>query len=515
MGTRLFYIFLCSILIHCSQLLDNGEGPLSFLPEVSLLKSSTPPKILFADPPDGAIGISEDTQVRVMFSEKMNPNYTQSSFSLLREGTSIEGSFLWIDNLLTFTPYRPLTDPGLYTYNISKARAENLNGANLIDDYKASFSYSRDLVKPKISQVLPENGATGVPTNTLITVQFTKSMDRLSVLGAISVSPSVELNLANTIVLNDDKTFQFVPKYPLNYGTVYQIQIAETAKDKSGNQLSQSSSTVFTVGDDLVAPLLTSVSTTSVTNFLNQEIFLVNGVNKNDSILLEFSKPVQPLSVLNGIRISPSKTFTVSQLSPISFEVKFADKLDAVTIYEISIGDAIIDFQNNKLGKTYVYNVKTIGDQTQKIQLRGFFSNSAFTTSLYEDRINLSSPPLTPCASATECDQNLYIRFCYGETRATCTDTLTANGQILLSSLRMTISRDFGQPIGANQEYFENPVDATPGALAPNVIAFSTVAKYLDRGSTYSITVKGGTSGLRDNHGNYMDSDQTIIVRFP
>ncbi|TGK87218.1 hypothetical protein EHQ23_07030 [Leptospira bourretii] len=517
MVTRLFVIFVFLLEISCSQLLDNAEGPFDFLPATSLLPASTPPRIILADPADGSLGISPETKISILFSEEMNQTFTQSGFSLIRDGSAVGGTFSWIGNLMIFSPNNKLSDPGMYIFSIGKSKAESVGGVNLLDDYRSRFSYSTDLNKPKVSQTIPANGDVGVSPNSLVTVKFDKPMDKLSVFGAVSLSPSVEFDIPNTVISDNDQTFQFIPKYPLNFGTVYSLSVATTARDKSGNDLSSAQNVVFTVGDDLVSPDLISITSTSViTNFVANEIQVQTGFNRDDVFTLIFNEPVQPIPLAGAIRITPSKNYNLKQISPTNFEIRFLEPLDPVTIYNLTISDAVVDFQNNRLRKSYNYNIKTLGDSTQKIFLLGIYSDAAFLNELRSDQLNIISPPLTPCAAlANECDQNLYFRFCYGESFGTCSLTLPANGQLLLSSLRLTVRREFGQAIGVCQEYFENPVNATPAPLAPNITAFGTVAKCLDKGSTYSITVKGGSSGIKDNHGNIMDSDRTILIRFP
>lgn len=517
MVTRLFVIFVFLLEISCSQLLDNAEGPFDFLPATSLLPASTPPRIILADPADGSLGISPDTKISILFSEEMNQTFTQSGFSLIRDGSAVGGTFSWIGNLMIFTPNNKLSDPGMYIFSIGKSKAESVGGVNLLDDYRSRFSYSTDLNKPKVIQTIPANGDVGVSPNSLVTVKFDKPMDKLSVFGAVSLSPSVEFDIPNTVISDNDQTFQFIPKYPLNFGTVYSLSVATTARDKSGNDLSSAQNVVFTVGDDLVAPDLISIATPSVANFVANEIHIQTGFNRNDVFTLIFNEPVQPIPLAGAIRITPAKNYNLIQMSPTNFEIRFLEPLDPVTNYNLTVSDAVVDFQNNRLRKSYNYNIRTYGDTTRKLVLEGIYTAADFTGELLTTEINVLP---AGCSPGNECDLNLYIQFCYvgeGIVDPACGTKLTApaTSTILLSTLRLTINREFGQAIGACQEYFTNPIDATLATDAPSVTAFGTVAKCLDKGSTYSITVRGGSSGIKDNHGNIMDSDQTVLVKFP
>ncbi|NCN11558.1 MAG: Ig-like domain-containing protein [Leptospira sp.] len=518
MKSKVISILVCFILslYSCSQILDNGEGPLDFIPAISVLQNSDIPKILLSSPVDGSIGIDPESPITVLFSLPMNITYCESGFSLSRDGIPVEGAFTWLGNLMSFKSYKPLSDAGLYTYALSKSRVESLQGVNLQDDFRVNFSFSSDLESPRVIKTIPANNAAGVIPEALITIQFNKPMDKFSVFNAVNLNPGIEFDIPNTIISPDQTTYQFKPSTLLNFGVSYQLTISENAIDLSGNPLAGPVNVSFTVGTDFTNPTLTEIFTSSVINFVNNEIFLNEGVNKNDSIFLNFSKPIKPLTISSAINISPNVSFTVNQISATNYEIQFSEPLSVYQIYNIEISSAILDLNNNPLVKSYNYNIKVNGDTSQKIKLRGIYSNNTFTNQLVTTNVNISTPPLTTCPALNiECDLDLYIHFCYGELPSDCLFPLIGNSQILLSSLKLEVTREFGTPIGAGIEFFENANNATPIALAPSTLAYSSILRNLDRSSTYIITVKGGQTGIRDNFGNTMDNDYSIRIRYP
>ncbi|EIE01444.1 hypothetical protein LEP1GSC185_3891 [Leptospira licerasiae serovar Varillal str. VAR 010] len=510
------------LIFNCSQFLDNADGPFSFLPSVDVLGDMNPPTVEFTSPVQGSTGVDPGSHVIVTFSKAMNKDYTESSFTLTNNGQTIDGSFEWVDNTMVFKPAKPLSSPGLYTYVLSKSRAESTAGVNLLDDVRINFSYNSDLTQPKISQTIPADNATAVAPNTFFTVIFDKPMNVTSVLSGISTSPDMGLQLPATVITNNNTRFEFHPSADLAYGTGYTVTIPASVKDASGNQMAQSKSISFTVGNDFTPPTLSSIQFSSLpTNHVANEFNVISGMNKTDSIILDFSEPVRPSSLLEAISISPSQSYRVTQLNGpgSSYSITFDDPLDVYQVYNFKITTSIVDLQNNKLDKNYSYFFKINGSFSQKIRMRAIFSDSGFANSLFTNQINTSAPQLTTgTCSAIECTQQLYLHFCYDDGTGNCPAspfTLTTGSVIFLSSLKVSVEKEFGPTSVGCLEYISNITDATPVTYTPaSVLVFNTTAACLDIGSTYLIRVKGGSSGITDNFGNLMDQDYTVRVRF-
>jgi hypothetical protein len=522
------FLFILSSTIDCSLLLDGESNPFKIDAGLALLENTNPPSVLSNYPGDGMTGIKEDSSVILSFSRDMNHNYTENAFSLTNSGAKVDGKFNWLWNTLYFTPNSLLNKSGLYTYTIQKTRAESSNGINLLDDFRASFSFSSDTSSPTLRSTIPANGASGVSPTTSITLEFSESMDTSTILSSITISPTATINLSSTIVSNDNKTFQFFLNQQLNYGTTYTVTIPNTVKDMVGNSLLQSYSISFNVGSDFDRPSISSIYTTSVANFKSKEYIIVNGFEKDESINISFSEAVQPALLQNAISFNPSVEFTVTDISGTNqtFSITPKSTLTINEIYQMKIATSIKDFQNNSLDKEYVYFPKINGPKSKWIQLRGVYGNAYNTTVandfgalLFTDRINQTSPPLNNCVAVSECDQNLFIHFCWGDSTASCVYPLIQPGppygRIIPSSLQLSIEREFsGSIVGANSEFWTTLTNSTP-IFPQDIFVYSTTLRFLDRDSTYLLTIKGGSSGVRDNLGNYMQEDYKIRFKFP
>lgn len=540
--TFAFILFACQFTVGCSQFLDNASGPLDFLPALHVLGDSSPPIIEMNSPGQGLSGVDPNSEIFILFSKNMNKPYTEGAFSLSNNGVNQDGTFRWIDRAMIFKPTKALTSPGLYTYLVSKSRAESDMGVNLLDDLRVNFSFSTDLSTPKIVTTVPQDGSTGIPIDSKITIEFNKPIDIASLYSGISIRPDVPLDFLNVSVSNGDTRFVFTPKQELVFGTIYTVTIPNTVRDQAGNTLTTAYTFSFTVGNDFQVPDLTQVSfqNTSISVptapdiVVPGEFIVTSGLNKDKPIFLDFTEEVKLSSVSDGVQVSPSVPFSVSSANPTNtrFRLDFLQPLDLSRVYTLTVSNTIVDLQNNKLRKNYTYFLKVKGSYSQKIRVKGIYSEAAFTRIFLTNQINIPGGGATPLSqgvcvpsppSVDNCTQPIFIRFCYGESDldpdldTTCftPGTLTGDTQskILLSSVRVTLTREFGSGTTIN-EFIGNLTDATPVIFAPGIFAFGSSAFGLGKGATYLLRVSGGTNGVKDNHGNTMDNDYTVRLRF-
>lgn len=513
---------LALLLLNCSAFLESDKGPFSkFLPPISVFANSETPIVTGIWPTMDATAVDPGTEIFVSFSRPMNHEFTESAFSLNRNGSRLDGSFRWGYNTLIFKPAPRLDQPGQYQVAVSAGLAESDTGVNLLDDFTSRFTFNRDVVEPVVSSTIPPNGAQGVANTASFTVDFSEPMDITSVLSQVSSTPSMDFNLPATIISNGNRTFQFVPLSNLSYSTVYTVSVPNTIKDQAGNNLAQSYSFNFTVGSDFTAPQLIEISTASVANFVANEFNIQGGLEKDEGIILGFDEPVQPSTVLSGVVFSPGVTFTLTDISGTNsrFLLTPTENLDINQVYQITVSGAIKDTQDNSLNRTYNYYAQINGPHSQFIQIREIYKDAAFTLPLNTAGIdttlacqNLIPIPAPPAGS---CDYNaLNVYFCWGPTRAGCAFPMAGGSSILLNTLQYTLSKDFGVSEVA-VPYFAAPADVTSGAFAPDQFVFRSQLHDLTQTVTYSLTIKGGKTGVRDSRGNYMQDDFMVRLRIP
>ena len=104
-----------------------------------------------------------------------------------------------------------------------------------------SIAPPADLSSPTITGVLPQNGASGVPVDTSISITFSEAMDRSSVERAFFISPKVKGSFTWA-----DNTLVFTPEKKLKPGTTYRVAVSGSARELTGNALAQPYTWSFT-----------------------------------------------------------------------------------------------------------------------------------------------------------------------------------------------------------------------------------------------------------------------------
>lgn len=494
----------------CSQLIEDGKGPLDFLPGTALLGNSEPPKVTGTWPLNEQVISDPKAAITIAFSRDMNKSFTESALSLRSSQNAIAGNFSWIGSTLYFQPSVSLSEPGIYTLTVSKSQAEDVRGKNLTEDFILKFSYNSDIIEPTLIASSPANGAIGITSNAHIVLRFSKPMDVNLVLTEITTNPSIPFNLPATIISPDRTTFEFIPIQPLTFGTTYSVTVPNSIKDGVGNALLQTYRIGFTVGSDFVQPNLANVrSTTNTANFVTSEFTIIPGFEKTDEFLVNFSEPILPSTLLSGITFSPSVDYTVIENSAganTGFIIRPNSNLSIDQIYQIQITNSIKDAQGNSLNKTYTYNVKIDGPRSRYLFVNGIFLNTAYTTALLESSINDlqhdggATPPFNYAAGA----KALHVYFCRGITKATCDITSVPRDlNMVLSSIQFSVNFDFGPSSGSPYLLLpSNPTDA--------YVYKTSIFGLTESPNTYIFTVKGGPDGAKDVYGNYLRDDYSI-----
>ena len=508
---------LLAVSLGCSQLVDDGEGPFDgIVPPLLSVVDTVPPVVVQSYPASGSPMVDPASSISIEFSLPMNRDTTESGFSLTQNGQAIDGTFLWANPVMIFQPATLLNQPGVYTYTLDKSLVESEGGVNMLDDYNATFTFSSDITGPAVLSTTPGDGASGVATDATFTVVFNEPMDVSSVLADISSSPDMNFNLPSTNISGNNTVFEFVPIDPLSSGTTYTVTIPSTITDATGNTLNESSSVSFTVGSDFDGPTLTSINTASVANFVNNGFVVTGGFEKNEAFILTFDEAVQASTLLSGVTFTPSASFTVTDISGngTQYSLQPSSDLTVYETYELNVTGAILDSSGNSLTNANTYYVRINGPLSQEIQVLQIYTNAALTVPILDNTVDTTlscdtealAGSLAAIGGVDRCDHKIYIAYCWGTSRTTCTAPV-AGLNILQSSVQISIATEFGTSLYS--QFIEYPQ-----INVPNYVYESGIHD-LTQTATYKITIKGGASGVTDNNGNTMAEDFVVRVRYP
>jgi hypothetical protein len=101
----------------------------------------TPPSVISANPTDNEPEVDISTDIALEFDESMNEQETGNAFSLMKEGTQVQGTISWSDDgeTLTFIPDIPLEYGTTYQIQVS-TDAEDLDGNRMESVFEVFFT---------------------------------------------------------------------------------------------------------------------------------------------------------------------------------------------------------------------------------------------------------------------------------------------------------------------------------------------------------------------------------------
>jgi parallel beta-helix repeat protein len=114
------------------------------------------------------------------------------------------------------------------------------NASHIMEQW---YAFRIDTEIPSIASTFPEIDASDINVEVKVTIDFSESMDTISVESAISISPFTEYSLSWE---NDNSTLTINFTDPLAYNTLYQISISTEAQDISGRKLQDKYELEFT-----------------------------------------------------------------------------------------------------------------------------------------------------------------------------------------------------------------------------------------------------------------------------
>ena len=430
---------------------------------------TTPPTIAAQSPAPGATGVAVSTTVTVTFSEAMNAGtLSASTFTLTGPSGPVSASVSYSASTrtATLTPSASLAASGA-TYTASV-----LGGANGVKDLAgnalaatATWSFTTaDTSAPTITARSPASGATGVSASTAVTVTFSEAMNASTIsgttftlTGTAPVSATVTYDVAT-------RTATLTPGSTLSSSTRYTATVtggSNGVKDVSGNPLASTSSWSFTTADT-GSPTITATSPTDgqvgVSGTANvtatfSEAMSAGTINTQTFVL----RDAQGIAVTATVSYSGSTRVATLNPSP----TLIAGRTYTATVVGMSGG--VTDLAGNPLAASRVWSFTIVADTTAP-----------------------TVASVSPLDGATGVARSVKPSATFSEAMDPATVT---TGTFFLTG-----------PSGA--------VAATVALSSSGRVATIKPATSLSARTTYSVTVKGGPSGVKDRAGNPLAVDR-------
>jgi hypothetical protein len=233
------------------DLVGNSVNAYSFSFTTGVSASTVGPVVTGVSPGSGQTQVPTNARVTIQFNEPVDVQtigqVTLSAGASLFNVTRALGNG---NQTLTLTPTILLSPSTLYT--ISVTGVTDLSGVQMINPpFTSTFTTgsTTDFVTPQVTAVLPANGATGVPANTAVQIQFNKVINPLSVTSSsFTVSSASGMAIAGTLLVSPQGTSAtFMPNSVLLPGTTYTVRANNGIVDLTGQGLASFQSTFTTM----------------------------------------------------------------------------------------------------------------------------------------------------------------------------------------------------------------------------------------------------------------------------
>ena len=222
-----FRLFGAIALAICALNSCGGDGPTN--------GDSTPPTVTGTTPANGEIRVPRNAEVSVAFSEAIaTSSVTAATFTLTPAGGSaIAGTIDVDESTATFTPAGPLAYGTTYTARVTNG-VRDLGGNALAQAFTWSFTTAEP--GPAVTSTVPPPGASGVPRNVVLVVNFNEPVNHASVnMTSFQLAP-VNGQLVPGTFGGSGSSVTFRPTALLHSDTTYNVVLSGIV-DVDGNPM--------------------------------------------------------------------------------------------------------------------------------------------------------------------------------------------------------------------------------------------------------------------------------------
>ncbi len=196
----------------------------------------TPPTVSIT-PANGATNIGLNTQIVLTFSKSINPTTVNpNTVNLFSGDVALNfGYTISRDNrTVVLNPAGNAFAPGA-TIAVELSGIQDLSG-NALAITESTFSMTTALpnTQPSVTAMRPGNGATGVPTSTVITLFTSAPMNPATIPGALHVTDNTVMVQGTVQLFSNGQAIEFTPSSLFGAGDTIQVYMDSTALSADG-----------------------------------------------------------------------------------------------------------------------------------------------------------------------------------------------------------------------------------------------------------------------------------------
>ncbi|MDR3019595.1 MAG: Ig-like domain-containing protein [Treponema sp.] len=352
------------------------------------LLRSEPFEVTSWTPGSGYHAKAENIVVSLTFSLEPDKGSVEKNFSLSGDGDRVKGTFRWNGRKLTFSPLTPLEINTDYAISVS-ADAHDTEGLSMDEAFNSEFttrpgnSHSAPQnARPALLAFSPEMYAVVTDPREEIFLYFSLPVPLVTLYENVSISPSMP---GFWRLENSGKLAIFTPSEPWTQNTRYEIRFSTSLTDNNGMNIGNDFFSVFTTVVDKEVPYLLNArritkdgdafQLTPDKGFVGASELPVenNDWEKEDKLLLVFSKPVDALSVKTYLSVEGASGLVLE--SEPDFNEEFIFRFDNKPVYEsrfiFRLKPGVKDTAGNESKDEYIYRVFANGKYSKPPALTG------------------------------------------------------------------------------------------------------------------------------------------------
>ena len=302
---------------------------------------TTAPTVVSVNPVNGATNVPHDISVSITFSKSMNPGTGGNNNTELFAGQDPQdiGSVNWSTDHTTMTfNVGALYNGTTYTIVLPTGGLTDMSGNGLANTFTSTFTTDTNPAtgNGSVLGTSPGNNATGVPTNTLLSLYLNRQVNSSTVAGNLNVTVNGVVWAGTAAATADGYEIQFTPTTAFPNGAVVQWFFSNVY-DVNGDVFNSSGGTFYVapaVNTSTEVPQIVAVS----------PAYSAANVPTNAYVDLEYNVPIEAssLSTSSVAFTNSGVTFTISQPAPNIVRLTPSSPLTASTTYAVCANTNVI-----------------------------------------------------------------------------------------------------------------------------------------------------------------------------
>lgn len=222
-----------------SDLSGNELPPVNYTFTTGPGADTTGATVSVVSPVSSATGVPVNVTPAFRFSEPVDPGSVQNRLTFRTSPGGVDVpfslSFSTDRRSVTVTPNANLLVNQAYSVSLPGGYLDEAGNSSSSGNVFFTTGNAADTTQPTVSVSNPVAGATDVPTNTRISIQFSEPITAATIAGIRVSAGGVPIALANPPAIDTtaQQTLTLVPAFPLAPNTVYTIEI-NGVRDRAG-----------------------------------------------------------------------------------------------------------------------------------------------------------------------------------------------------------------------------------------------------------------------------------------